>query len=84
MNITQGTSAPLNCVKIALKFTHKICGVSVYQQNECDRGHEWTEENTYTMPSGAKICYACNRLTNWGKAGFHEFPDAVYTGLDPL
>ena len=59
--------------------------------SHCDRGHEWTEENTYTMPSGTKICYACNRSTNWGKAGFpdvfykfYEFPDAVYTGLDPL
>ena len=59
--------------------------------SHCDRGHEWTEENTYTMPSGTKICYACNRSTNWAKAGFpdvfykfYEFPDAVYTGLDPL
>ena len=57
--------------------------------SHCDRGHEWTEENTYTMPSGTKICYACNRSTNWGKAGFpdvfykfYEFPDAVYTELD--
>ena len=57
--------------------------------SHCDRGHEWTEENTYTMPSGTKICYACNRSTNWAKAGFpdvfykfYEFPDAVYTGLD--
>ena len=33
--------------------------------SHCDRGHEWTEENTYTMPSGTKICYACNRSTNW-------------------
>jgi len=59
--------------------------------SHCDRGHEWTEQNTYTMPSGTKICYACNRSTNWAKAGFpdvfykfYEFPDAVYTGLDPL
>jgi hypothetical protein len=36
MNITHGTSAPLNCVKIALKFTRRTFGVSVYLQSDCD------------------------------------------------
>ena len=54
--------------------------------SHCDRGHEWTEQNTYTMPSGTKVCYACNRSSNWDKAvfpdKFYELPDAVWDMME--
>lgn len=29
-------------------------------KTSCHRGHEFTEENTYMAPSGARTCRACN------------------------
>jgi len=38
--------------------------------SHCDRGHEWDEMNTYYMPSGTKVCRACNLSTHWAEAGY--------------
>ena len=58
--------------------------------SHCDNGHEWTEVNTYLMPSGTKVCRECNKSTHWANAGypdvfykFYELPDSVWDGMDP-
>ena len=37
------------------------------QQTHCQRGHEWSAENTYVEPNGKRRCLECKRqrLRNW-------------------
>ncbi len=34
----------------------------VEERTRCQRGHEWTEENTYQPRRGNRVCKACNAL----------------------
>lgn len=36
-------------------------------QTHCQRGHAWTEENTYVEPNGKRRCLECKRqrMRNW-------------------
>ena len=55
--------------------------------SHCDHGHLWDEENTYLLPSGTKVCRACNRSTHWADAGFPDIEMYFrnkHSGLDPL
>ena len=56
--------------------------------SHCDHGHEWTEVNTYLIPSGTKVCRECNKSTHWADAGYPDivqyFRDKGAKGLDPL
>lgn len=36
-------------------------GLSGQLKNECRKGHEYTEENTYHAPSGKRFCRACKK-----------------------
>lgn len=46
----------------------------------CHRGHPWTEENTYHLPTGTRLCKACCRLsdkkryskTGWARHGIRK------------
>lgn len=33
-------------------------------KTHCKNGHEFTPENTYVRPDGARICFICKRAAN--------------------
>jgi ribosomal protein S27E len=37
------------------------------RQTHCKRGHEFTPENTYTSPAGARSCRECGRARHAGR-----------------
>lgn len=44
-------------------FRSDIPGARVRRTGKCKRGHEYTEENTYTRPNGTKKCRQCASIT---------------------
>jgi hypothetical protein len=36
-------------------------------QTHCQRGHQFTDANTYRAPDGKRQCKACNKLRRWGQ-----------------
>lgn len=37
-------------------------GRETLRWRSCQRGHVWSEENTYTRPDGTRECRACRKL----------------------
>lgn len=44
------------------------------RSTHCHRGHEFTDENTYTRPNGHRVCRACDRYRKKHRTRQHRFP----------
>jgi hypothetical protein len=53
--------------------------------NRCERGHLFTEDNSYVIPStGRRTCRVCRRAREAGRPQLHALEDPWITEDDPL